>query len=81
MEPIIEGSESQMIAENISKPTLGLFENMSFDRVFEKLSEITNHAVDDVRDIGRTGDSNGCWPTSWASATHKAGAEALEISR
>lgn len=68
------------VVENINKPTLGLFENMPSDREFEKLKEITKHVVDNVRDIAEIADSNDCSTTSKASVTHKAGAEAVEIS-
>ncbi|MDR5660986.1 hypothetical protein [Burkholderia cenocepacia] len=69
MEPIIKGSESPMIAENINKPTLVVFENMSHTTVWIGL-----------RNISRIRDSTACSTTFTASATHKAGADAAEIS-
>ncbi|WP_175803708.1 hypothetical protein [Burkholderia ambifaria] len=48
IEPIIDGSEPPKTAEVVSKGFLGLFENMPFDREFEKLDDITKHVVDNI---------------------------------
>ncbi|WP_181035388.1 hypothetical protein [Burkholderia anthinoferrum] len=68
-----------MIADSISKPTPGVFENMPYNREFERLNEITKHMVDNVRDIAEIADSNDCKATSKASAACFVAPDARQI--
>lgn len=56
------------IVENMNKATLEFFENMPFDREFEKLREITKNLGDNARGIAEIADSDDCSTTSKASA-------------
>ncbi|MDF3116318.1 hypothetical protein KPA94_23080 [Burkholderia semiarida] len=60
------------VVENMSKRTLELFENMLYDREFEKMKEITERVLGNIVDIAEIDDSNGCPATSKASETYMA---------